>query len=115
MFQKPSSGTNFNPMISLISQHRSELASLCRRFKARRLAVFGSAASGEFDDDRSDLDFVVSLNAKSPVEYADNFFGLAQGLEDLFQRKVDLITEPSIRNPHFREEIRETQQLVYES
>lgn len=102
-------------MIPAIEQHRGELARLCRRFKARRLAVFGSAVKGTFNNDRSDLDFVVTLDAAPPGEYAENYFGLACGLEDLFRRRVDLVTEQSIRNPYFREEVEETQELVYES
>ena len=102
-------------MITLIEQRRPELAGLCRRFRARRLAVFGSAARGDFSREASDLDFVVSLEPAPPAEYADNYLGLAQALEELFQRRVDLVTEQSIRNPYFREEVEATQQLVYES
>ena len=102
-------------MIPVIEQHRAELARLCRRFKARRLAVFGSAVKGNFSSDRSDLDFLVTLDAAPPGEYAENYFGLAIGLEELFRRRVDLVTEQSIRNPYFREEVEETQELVYES
>lgn len=102
-------------MIPVIQQHRAKLAELCRQFKARRLAVFGSAVKGTFSSDRSDLDFLVTLDAVPPAEYADNYFGLANGLEELFRRRVDLVTEESIRNPYFRQEVEETQELVYES
>ncbi|PYX95689.1 MAG: hypothetical protein DMG63_18520 [Acidobacteria bacterium] len=36
-------------------------APLCRRFRVRRLALFGSSLSSEFDPGRSDLDFVVEF------------------------------------------------------
>ena len=88
---------------------------LCRQFRVRRLDVFGSAVKGTFRPGCSDLDFVVTLEARSPAEYADNYFGLADALEGLFQRKVDLITERSIRNPYFRQAVEETRQLVYEA
>ena len=100
-------------MISQIEQHRPELAQLCRRFKARRLAVFGSAAKGSFSRETSDLDFLVKLDAASPAEYADNYFGLAHALEELFQRKVDLVTAQSIRNPYFLQGVNQTRRLIY--
>ena len=36
-------------MMALIEQHRAALTALCRRFKVRRLDLFGSAAKGTFD------------------------------------------------------------------
>ena len=100
---------------ALVEQNRSALAALCQRFNVRRLDIFGSAAKGTFSSERSDLDFLVTLEARSPGEYADNYFELAQALEALFQRPVDLITERSIRNPFFRQAVEESRQLVYEA
>ena len=34
-------------------------------------------------------------------------------LEDLTGRKIDLVSEDSIRNKYFREELEETKQLIY--
>jgi predicted nucleotidyltransferase len=51
-------------MISLIEQHRPEVATLCERFGVHSLEVFGSAADGDFDAARSDID-LVSANALS--------------------------------------------------
>jgi predicted nucleotidyltransferase len=45
--------------------------------------------------------------------YTDNFFELHQKIEDLLQRKIDLITENSLSNPFFIESIEETKQLLY--
>jgi len=101
-------------MITLIEQHRDALTALCRRFKVRRLDLFGSAAKGTFDPQSSDLDFLVSLDDASPADYTDNYFGLANELERLLQRRVDLVTERSVRNPYFRQVIEATRQPVYE-
>ena len=48
-------------MVSAIAQYRDELEELCRRYHVRRLELFGSAASGEFNPEHSDLDFLVML------------------------------------------------------
>jgi len=45
---------------------------------------------------------------------ADNYFGLANELERLLERRVDMVTERSVRNPYFRQDIEATHQPVYE-
>ena len=49
-------------MLPLIHARREEVAELCRRFHVRRLEVFGSAARGDFDPERSDVDFLVEFD-----------------------------------------------------
>ena len=103
-----------NALIDLIEAKRGELAGLCRRYGVERLYLFGSAATGRFVEASSDLDFVVEMADRQPTgSYADRYFGLAEELERLFGRHVDLITEESVRNPYFRREVEATRQLVY--
>ena len=102
-------------MLPLITQKRADIALICRHLNIQRLDVFGSAVSGRFDSKTSDLDFLVTLTNRQPTgSYADRYLDLADALESLFQRPVDLITEPSIRNPYFRREVEATRQLIYE-
>ncbi len=99
-------------MLPLVAKNKNEVSALCKKFKVRRLDLFGSAAGKNFSDD-SDLDFVVSFSEEEPDEYTRCYFSLADALEKLFRRRVDLVTERSIRNPFFREEIELTRQTVY--
>ena len=102
-------------MNPLIEQRREAIAALCRRFRVRRLYLFGSAATERFDARTSDLDFLVTMSDRQPTgRYADRLLGFADALEQLFGRHVDLVTEESIRNPYFRSELEATRQLVYE-
>ena len=101
-------------MIALIEQHKIALADLCRRFKVRRLDLFGSAAKGTYDPAASDLDFLVTLEDAQPGTYADRYLGLLLALQELFQREVDLVTERSIRNPYFRKTVDATRQPIYD-
>ena len=102
-------------MIDLLENRKHELSELCQRYRVERLDVFGSAADGRFAPDRSDLDFVVRFGDRQPTgDYADRYLDFADALERLFSRRVDLVTEQSIRNPYFRREIEATRQLVYE-
>ncbi len=100
-------------MIPLLAIHRDEIAALCRRFGVARLDVFGSAVTGTARDG-SDLDFVASFADTSPGTYADRYLDLAEALEALFGRRVDLLTERDIRNPYFRREVDATRQVVYD-
>lgn len=94
--------------------HEKSLRDLCEHFRVERLYLFGSGATGNFDAPGSDLDFLVTLQEQPPGEYAENYLGLAQALEELFQRRVDLVTESSIRNRYFREAVSAQRELFYD-
>ncbi|MDE2930148.1 MAG: nucleotidyltransferase family protein [Chloroflexota bacterium] len=65
-----------------------------RSFGVRRIAVFGSVARNTARAD-SDIDIVVDIpRGQITIE---NFFGLQDFLNDHFQRKVDVITESSVK------------------
>lgn len=100
-------------MHPLIATHRVTLEELCRRFHVRRLEFFGSAATGNFTPDRSDFDFLAQFQPLRPTEHADAYFGLLMALEDLFQRRVDLVEEGAIENPYFRDAVKETKAPLY--
>lgn len=74
--------------------------------------VFGSACTDEFHIN-SDIDILVSFKDISIEKYTDNYFDLHHNLENLFERKVDLLTDNSLSNPYFIESIDETKQLLY--
>jgi predicted nucleotidyltransferase len=46
------------PYASILEQRKPEIASICRRYKVAELAVFGSAAGGDFSSE-SDVDIVI--------------------------------------------------------
>jgi predicted nucleotidyltransferase len=99
----------------IIESHRVELAALSRQFHVRRLDVFGSAVTGRFDPDRSDLDFLVLFEPMPPADYSDSYFGLLAALSTLFRRDVDLLTEPSLANPYLRAQIEAERQTLFEA
>jgi uncharacterized protein len=101
-------------MSSVLDKNKGRLAEECRRFGVRRLEVFGSAARGDFDPEKSDFDFIVSFADKTPGTYADRYFDFAAAVERLLGRKIDLLTERCIRNPYFRREVEAARQIVYD-
>jgi predicted nucleotidyltransferase len=100
-------------MHRIIEQNREEIIRICTHRKVRRLAVFGSAADDRFDPKKSDLDLLVVFQKMQPAEHAEQYFGLAEDLERLFNRPVDLVEPGAIRNPYFRRSLEETQVVLY--
>ena len=93
-------------MIDEIASHHEESRALCRRFHVRRLDLFGSAARGDFDSERSDFDFLVEFDRSHPDALSfDTYFGFKEALEDLLGRPVDLVEPVAVRNPYLKASI----------
>jgi uncharacterized protein len=101
-------------MNDLIEKQRDAIRALCQRYGVRRLDLFGSAATGAFDEETSDLDFVATFADTRLPGYADRYLGFAEALETLFGRPVDVITERAIRNPYFRQAVEASRQPIYD-
>jgi predicted nucleotidyltransferase len=100
-------------MNSIITDNREELLKLCKKFRVKRLDIFGSAVGDKFDPETSDLDFLVTFEELKRGEYADTYFGLLEALRELFSRHIDLVSESAINNPYFRESVEESRILLY--
>jgi predicted nucleotidyltransferase len=96
-----------------VEEHAEELKELCLRYGVGRLELFGSAATGEFKEGESDLDFLVEFLPEATTNYADNYFGLLEGLQELYGRPADLVVARAIRNPYFRQSVETTKTLIY--
>src|SRR5687768_15991081 len=84
---------------SLIEHYPSPLLDLCRKYDVRRLDLIGSALRNYFDPSQSALDFVVEFNNFDTNNAADRYLALLVDLEDLFARRIDLVSYRAIRNP----------------
>jgi|SRR5580692_919010 predicted nucleotidyltransferase len=78
----------------MLRNKRSEILELARNHGAREIRVFGSVARGEADD-RSDVDFLVSME---PGRSLFDMGGLLVDLENLLGRPVDVVTEKGLRD-----------------
>lgn len=100
-------------MHPLIAQHRSGIAAICRRYRIRRLDVFGSAArADDFNPASSDADFLVEF-ASDAHAGLEEFFGAKAALEQLLGRGVDLVEPAAVRNPYVLAGINRYRELVY--
>lgn len=80
-----------------IQRQRDILLSIAGRYGATNLRLFGSVARGEERPD-SDVDLLIDL---SPERGFTDYLGLAEELEALLHRRVDLVLSRSL-SPHFR-------------
>ena len=98
---------------SVIQMIKKEMPHLRQQFGVEHLAVYGSFARDEADQE-SDIDLIVSLSR--PLGF--KFIQLADYLEEKLGRKVDLITASTLeygrgdpRRAHIAKDIEES--LVY--
>jgi uncharacterized protein len=100
-------------MHPVVESRREAIAELCRRMGVKRLEVFGSAARDDFDEARSDVDFLVEFNRTDKPRGFDEYLDLKEALETMFQREVDLVETGCVKNPYVRADIDRFKQLVY--
>jgi uncharacterized protein len=100
--------------LELVSLHRDAIRALCQRYGVRRLDLFGSGTTGEFDPATSDLDFVATFRDTRVPGYADRYLNFADELEALFGRPVDVLTENMIGGPYFRQSVEASRTLIYD-
>ncbi|MCL1942692.1 MAG: nucleotidyltransferase domain-containing protein [Candidatus Azobacteroides sp.] len=80
----------------------------------KRFYLFGSVLTPHFDITASDIDVLVETENIPPEEKGEQLMILWEELEKLFARKVDLLTENSLRNPFLIQEIKRTRKLIYD-
>ena len=74
------------------------------RYKVKEIGLFGSIVKGQ-QSEKSDIDFFANFEEPS----IENFMGLTSFLENLFGKKVEILTPAgieSIRINHVKEEIK---------
>ena len=96
----------------LILDNIDRIKALCGAYNVKSLFVFGSVCNGKFNEE-SDIDFLVSFHPMDFGDYANAYFKLADELEHLFSRPVDLITDKSLANPYFIASVNKTKTQVY--
>ena len=100
--------------MKLIEINLQRIFDLCRLHKVKTLAVFGSILTDRFNDN-SYVDLLVDFEQidHDKFDYVSNYFDLRDSLEQLFNRKVDLIEEKGLRNKYFIANVNRTKQMIY--
>lgn len=100
-------------MIDLVAQKRSAIVELARAHGVCKLDIFGSATTGAFNEESSDVDFIVAF-ADMSAGIANRYLDFAEALERLLGRPVDLMIDGPISNPYLRHSVQLSRECVFE-
>jgi predicted nucleotidyltransferase len=103
-----------SPMHPSLASQLPKIAALCERHGVAQLELFGSAAGPDFNPDSSDFDFLVELDRETPGSRAKRWTELADELEHLLGRHVDLVNPRYIHNPYFLQTVNSSRIVIYD-
>lgn len=97
-----------------ILKRETDFSILCKNHKVKYLYAFGSSTTDKFNEITSDIDLLVEVDVPDPIERGEQLLSLWDTFELFFHRKVDLLTDSSVRNPYLRKNIDTTKVLIYD-
>ncbi|HEY4198163.1 MAG TPA: nucleotidyltransferase domain-containing protein [Mucilaginibacter sp.] len=99
--------------MKVLKDHIEQIRQLCDTYQVRSLFAFGSVVSDKLKSE-SDIDLIVDIDSKDPLDYSDNYFALKFQLEDILKRPVDLLEDKAIKNPFLKKQIDNTKVIIYD-
>lgn len=99
-------------MKALFEKKLQAIEKICRERSVTKLYTFGSVNNENFQK-KSDVDLLVEFGEIDVEEYADNYFEMCDDQEKVLNRKVDLLTTKSVKNPYFRKELDQTREQIF--
>ena len=97
-----------------IESKSEEFLTLCKTHDVKSLYAFGSSTTDKFDVNSSDIDLLVEIETADPIERGEKLMDLWEKFENFFQRRVDLLTSKSLRNPFLKKSIDSSKILIYD-
>jgi predicted nucleotidyltransferase len=76
----------------MIQDRKEQILALAAKYGASNIRIFGSVANGTADEN-SDIDFLVDMEKGRSLF---DLGGLLMDLQELFNRKVDVVTEKGL-------------------
>jgi predicted nucleotidyltransferase len=95
-----------------LKDHMEQIKALCNAHRVKSLFAFGSVVSDKLKAE-SDIDLIVDIESKNPIDYSDNYFALKFQLENILKRPVDLLEAKALKNPFLKKQIDNTKVLIY--
>lgn len=100
-------------MIPVVERHRKDIIALCEQNEIKGLWLFGSATTGDWDPEQSDLDFLFDIGEYDETA-GRRWMELNWGLEKIFGENFDLISRLAIRKASFKASVDRTAIPIYE-
>lgn len=95
-----------------LDNYMADIKKLCQNHKVKRLYVFGSVLTDQFNKE-SDVDLIVEFANIALEDYADNYFAFKFSLQNILKRPIDLLEEIALKNPYFKQSVIQQRQLIY--
>ncbi len=92
----------------------ADFITICKLYNVKSLYAFGSSTTDLFDENSSDIDLLIEIDENDPLERGEKLLAIWDKLEGFFHRKVDLLTQSSLKNPILRKNIDATKILIYD-
>jgi predicted nucleotidyltransferase len=86
---------NKENITNILKANKSDLAA---RYHLKSIGIFGSFTRDEFNED-SDIDILIDYDQPLGIEFID----LAEELENILDRKVDLVSKNGVKPKYFEE------------
>ena len=100
-------------MNKILLEKKDDLHNLCKMYKVKSMYAFGSVNTPHFSE-LSDIDLLIDFMPDlTAEEYTDAYFMLRAELSQLFNRKIDLVTQRSLSNPYFIADIEKNKLILY--
>ena len=95
---------------NVIEKSRQKIIEICRKYQISELALFGSQVRGDFTE-KSDFDFLVEFQPNAEIDYFD-FFDIQEKLEEIVNRKVDLVSKDGLK-PLISRQVLSEAEIIY--
>ena len=96
-----------------IEEYKFQVTQVCQSLPIKRLGLFGSALTENFTS-KSDIDILVVFEEDNDIDYFDKYFELKENLENIFNKKVDLVIDKKFKNPYFQKVVDSSRRIIYE-
>ena len=87
-----------------------EIRKLCRQYRVRELALFGSALRDDFTD-ASDIDLLVEFEPEARVSFI-TLTRMQRELATLLHHRVDLVPKRGLK-PRIRQAVLDSAEVIY--
>ena len=98
-----------------IHKNSEVMTALCKRFKVKRLEIFGEGVHSDEKKYAEEIGFIADFNYDGSWGGAESYYGLMRALEAIFGHEVGFFTPVALgNNPYLRRRVEKTRTLFYE-
>lgn len=90
---------------------RNKIKTFCQKWRIKEFYLFGSVLRDDFGPG-SDVDVLVKLSDYTGIGLYE-WLDMIEELQEIFGRKVDLVSADGVRNPFLRLEIAQNRRLIH--